>query len=522
MQNSVGQRKVKSIQKLEVLVMLEEKKKVGFIENFLAIAEREPDLAAIEVHGEEQALTYAGLLKKAEYWQGDFRMMEVEKNDMVLILLPSSSELIASFYALVSTGGIAVPVSHDVTAYELEQILVDTAPKGVITNQTIFTSMSRSFCSISSLRFIFVIDGVPKESLEGERVKIIGMPSMAKQRIPISVPTDNPIVCCQYTYKGLGYPLGVLHRYDDYTNGIECLKRILITNPGAVYLSVLPIHYVYSFTMMVLFPLSYGCKLVIVQELKNNSLLELLERYHISICCMVPMLLEKLVSEASAMKKEKSLSLTPNLRIFSGGSLLDSSLSKKVFETIGIEPFQGYGLTETLPVTANYPEGLRRGSIGLPLSEEIAVYIMDEHGCQVPAGQTGEIVVGGFTVTEGFYNHPKETIQFLRDGLFYTGDLGFIDNDGFLFFVGRKCPITKVVSKMTDLTEIENVLLVHPDVIKARVSVYKNSLLGENIMASLVLKKDSLANKVEFKHFCRERLSRHKVPSKFKIYVNVS
>ena len=214
----------------------------------------------------------------------------------------------------------------------------------------------------------------------------------------------------------------------------------------------------------------------------------------------------------------KRFHLHPDLIIGTGGSFLGPSLEASVAEILGVEPCQGYGLTETLLVTSNFPGERKRGTLGKPIDQSIVVAIHDAFGRKAEAGQTGEIMIKGPAVIEGFLDRPWETAQIFRSGYFSTGDLGFLDEDGFLHFTGRALPITKVDAQMVDLAEVESILTLHPSVAEARAGVFACASGREYIVSSVILKKRAAVSACELQRFCRSYLSAHKVPRKIKIY----
>ena len=204
--------------------------------------------------------------------------------------------------------------------------------------------------------------------------------------------------------------------------------------------------------------------------------------------------------------------LHSHLQLLSGGSYLTPELTASVADAIGVEPLQGYGLSETLPATVNYPGRRRAGTLGVPIDRRVLVRIVDAHGRDVPSGRVGEIVVGGPTVMAGFLGRPRETERFLRDGWFHTGDLGHLDQEGFLHFDGRSLPITKCAAQMVDLVEIESLVRTHPSVVDARATVSVDAHGAERVALSIVMHSRASLTAGEVIDYCKLSLSRHKLP----------
>jgi long-chain acyl-CoA synthetase len=326
-------------------------------------------------------------------------------------------------------------------------------------------------------------------------------------------PADDAVVSCHFTYKGLGYPLGVLHRYSSYSYCLEGLVRRYAGSARATHLGVLPLYPVYALLAGVMMPLALGARLLLVPRLDRGGVFELLAKHRVRYACLVPLLFRELASERRPLAQ-----LHPDCELVSGGSYLDATLTARVAESIGVEPRQGYGLTETLPVTSNHEGASRPGTLGLPIHEEMQIGIVDAQGRSTSEGRVGQVTVGGPTVMAGYLDRPQETARFLKDRAFYTGDLGRIDEDGYLWFEGRALAITKCASQMVDLREIEQVVLRHPEIGIARAAASIDPATGmERTTVAVVPRRHSSITPPEVIEHVRAYLSRHKVPRVVKI-----
>lgn len=463
----------------------------GFIEAFLETAISKPDLCALEMlDGAErkQTWSYGELLSLIERYRFIFLSLNVKAGDAVMLHLQSCPEFIASVYALASIGAIFAPVNPQLTHSELNAILEDLRPSGVITS-----AAHAHLFKGAQLQFVLLIDD-----------------TLPDGRSVLTAPVGNPIVSCHYTYKGLGYPLGVSHKYEDYSWCVMGVISVFAARNGDVHLVGLPVHAVYGLIAEVLGPLSTGGCLLITNGIFDIGMVEVLERYQVAFACMVPLLLRSLTSKV--IKRSKPFRPNPNLCIVCGGSFLEPGLADEAKSILGVDVYQGYGLTETLPILSTYPGKNKRGSIGVPLLPAFEVRIVDGNGAEVDRNVAGQLAVRGPTLLQDFRKKPAETASFLRDGWFMTGDLGYQDDDGFFYFLGRSYAFTKVASQMVDLTEVESALTAHPAVVKARVTVRKRSHMGESLTASVVLHKDMTATEDELRKSCKQLLSAHKIP----------
>jgi len=474
----------------------------GFIDRFLNWTESHPDLIAIEETEGQRSFTYGQARDTIAALRGRLQAKGVREGDPVLLMLPLGADFILNFLALASLRAVAVTVSPHLTTWELRPILMDAQPIGLITNGELADTHTDAFAA-ADLRFTLRAD----------------QPGIAAEPLPLArIGRDNPVVSCHYTYKGFASPVGVLHRYHDYTHAITGMADGLTVpfRPGDVFLDWLPIYAVYSLTMSVLMPLSYGCKILLMEKVRSNFL-QTISNTNARMAPMIPPMFPLLLRQCEGKPVPP---LNPDLYICTGGAYLDQALAKRTEAVMGVPVLQGYGTTETLPFLGNHPDSHRPGAIGKLMIAANRVAILDPHGQELPAGPeyVGEIAVMGPSVAEGFLNDPQDTSHFFRDGWFHTGDLGWKDEDGFFYFVGRRIGITKIAAQMVDLTEVEQVLGRHPAVAKARTLVKNDEELIASVMVHLGHQTDARS----LREHCRQFLSPHKVPKRFNIYPTVA
>jgi long-chain acyl-CoA synthetase len=461
----------------------------GFIERFLRHAANSPDAIAVENADTGELVTFEAVRDRAERLRAALEAQGVGRGDPVLLMLASPVELITTFLAVTSLEAMAIPVSPDLTEFELRPIVADAHPVGVIASM-LSAPLRASLAGCEPLRFLFTGD----ESALPDRRSELVPPSLAC------------VVSCHFTYRGLGYPLGALHTYADYAWVLEAAMRSFPGAGGAAHLAALPLYAIYGIVAGMLFPLCSGSRIVT----SSRDVCDLLWRRQIRFTCLVPLLLRSVVAKAREQRLRGAFH--PELEILSGGSFLSPEAAAEAEDVLGVMPYQGYGLTEALPVTTNSASYRRPNSLGLPLCAQTAVEIVDEHGQPLPPGEIGEVAITGPTVMAGYLGRPTETAVFLRRGRFLTGDLGALDAEGYLYFHGRRLPFTKVASQMVDLVQVERVLALHPAVDRASVHVRHDPRIGERLSASVTLREGATASTVDLVAWCRRHLSGHKVP----------
>jgi acyl-CoA synthetase (AMP-forming)/AMP-acid ligase II len=478
----------------------------GIIERFLAHAEAQPQTTALALEGEARSWSYAQLRAELERYRGAFEAVGVGAGDPVLVLLPPGPEFIFAFYALLSMGAVSVPASPKLTAHELGQMLALARPRAAIVDRSLAPALGARLALAPELRAVLSIDAVPA-GMDATTLEALAAPAR-----PLVPPAGDPVVTLHFTYKGFGYPLAVPHRYSHFGALMAGVDKYFAHPAGEAHLLFLPMGPVFGL-LTITVPLYQGAKMVLIgrDPATRMRIPELLAEHQVRRCCVVPAVLKGLL-----MLPRQRLDLHPQLALVVGGSYMHPSLGQAVAKHWGIEPQQGYGTTETLPIVCSRPGFMRAGSLGVPVVDGARVYTVDERGRELPVGRAGELVVSGPTVTEGFLARPEETAQLLRGGAFHTGDLGRVDEDGFVYFLGRRLPFTKVGAQMVDLVEVERTLAAHPDVLHARAYVRSDGQDDGELQAQVIGRSEHIDPKALIAH-CKAFLSKHKVPSRINV-----
>lgn len=473
----------------------------GFIETFVTAANDNPDLPALEIIDKPVAgqvrWTYGELLALMEQYRWTFLSQGIQAGDAVLLHLPSGTDFIACVYALASLSAVFAPVNPHLTPHELDVLVKDLQPVGIVTSMEHADLFAKA-----GARFVL---------LAGEKTKHAAERSAASS--PLTPPEGNPVVSCHYTYKGVGYPLGAGHRYHDYTQCVNAMKSAFPQPAGAVHLVALPIQAIYGLTAEVFGPLMNRAMMLVTNKVFDLDILGVLEGRQVGLICVVPFLLRSITSKArKRLEQSDPFRPHPNLQIVCGGSYLDPELAEEAKAVLGLDIYQGYGLTETLPVAGTFPGKHKHGSLGVPFSRAFEVAIFGPDGSETAPGVAGHIGVRTPTLMTEFRGRRTDTDKFLREGWFMTGDLGYKDEEGFLYFVGRSYALTKIAAQMVDLAEVETALASHPAVAEARVTVRKRPQTVESLTASVILHEEGAVTERDLRMSCRKLLSSYKVP----------
>jgi long-chain acyl-CoA synthetase len=438
--------------------------KEGFLHRFVGFSDLHPDAIAIRNLDAEETFTYRDLLNKAEACNGLLHSLGVSSAEKVALVLPNGVDFIAYYLAIIGHGAIPVILNHKLTTYELSNVLGLAGPALTVTTDLLFEQHREVFQSVRCL-VVRTADEQPL-SLPENATAASDLPH---QLWPLSLPEGNPVVSVQFTYRGVGMPLAVSHRYLDLTQSSDGLhERFHPQGLGSVHLVTLPLYAIFGLSVMMVFPLSIGATLLMTNSLLNRDLAQVLSEHQVSFACLVPDVI-RYFNTRLAKRKGPRLPLHPQLMIYSGGSHLPADEAQKLGDLLGCGPvLQGYGLTESMPVIVQSSVGeVHRGAMGQPISG-VELRIVDGQGRDVAVGRIGELLVRGPMVIPGYDDAPQINARFFRDGWFHTGDLVWQDDDGHVFFFCQRLRISKIKAQMIDLEEIESIALKHPGAVRAK------------------------------------------------------
>ena len=435
----------------------------------------------------------------------------VVKGDRVAILLVNSPEFIISLLAIQKLGAIPVPINTFFKKKEIKHILNNSGAKFLISQARFSdellhliyrTKVKKVLWKDEKLYDDYSVDDYTfKDVLKTEPLTNFSPP----------VDTDD-IALILYTSGTTGRPKGVMLTYKNLFSNIKNIVGVMKFSSEDRFIVYLPMFHTFTLTAMILTPLYLGAQISILKSVKPFSkVLEVVENDKITVFMGVPEvyhLLSKVDLQSDWGKSVKYF--------ISGGSPLPMAVAQMFSRRFkGKKILEGYGLTESSPaVSVNSPTEYKLGSVGKPLPD-YKVKIVDEDLDELGIKEIGEIAVKGDNVMKGYFRNPKETKKVIRNGWLLTGDLGYIDEDGFLFIVGRKKDI--IISKGINIypREIEEVLLKHPYIEECAVIGKNYEIGGEIPVAFVKLKKNHHLTEQEIKDYLAKHISNYKIPKVF-------
>jgi long-chain acyl-CoA synthetase len=311
-----------------------------------------------------------------------------------------------------------------------------------------------------------------------------------------------------YTSGTSGDPKGVSLSFDNLAQNALASVEHMGLDSDHVFLGLLPQFHAFGFTLSTLTPLMLGATAWYLPRFSPVAVVDAVARRGVTVMPAIA----SMFGAMTKMKRSDLPSLATLKLPISGGEPLPPNVAAAFRERFGVELLEGYGLTETSPVVScNNPGANLPGSVGRALPG-VSVMAVDENGKALPVGVEGELTVAGHCVMRGYRNQPEATAATIRDGVLYTGDIGTIDHDGFIFITGRAKEMIIVGGENVYPREIENVLTTHPGVAEAAVIGRADVLRGESPVAFVVAAEGAELDPMALRGFCREHLAGHKVP----------
>ncbi len=475
------------------------------IHNFLEnSADRYPDKKAV-VHGdskysfieiEEKANTIANWLKSAG----------LKKGDRVAILLRNSIDYICSYYGLLKAGAIAVPLNTGLEARGLGAMIESCSPE-VLISEKFFKKIIEELLTTFSCRLIAWSD-LDKHNEDIFLPDVYS--SYSKNRPDIKI-IDQDVSSIIYTSGSTGKPKGAtLTHLNIVSNTRSIIDYLKITSTDCCMV-VLPFYYVYGKTLLNTHFAVSGSVVIDNRFIFPNTVLKTMQKEKTTGFSGVPSTFSILLNRSSLAKME-----FPDLRYLTqaGGHMPEEHKRQlmRIFPDKKI--FIMYGATEASARLAYLePDQLEKriNSIGKAISN-VEMKIVKEDGRDAEPGEEGEILARGTNITKGYWNDPEETLKILKNGWYYTGDLGKQDAEGYFYITGRKRDMIKVGKFKVSANEIEEILFKHRSIEEAAVIGISDDVLGEAIKAYIVLKKNSSVSKEDITKFCFQRLPKYKIP----------
>ena len=490
-------------------------------------------------------VTYAQLERESDAFAAALVEQGVRRGDRVAIGLPNCPQFFVAELGAWKIGAIACPFNPTYTEREIQDALVTTGATTLVVLNRFYKKVKDIQAATSVQRIIVtnIKEYLPfllsiaftlfKEKKEGDRITLTGgdlrlaellRAFRGKPRPSVTISPSDPAVILM-SGGTTGKPKGVVGLHGSMVIAGLQLKAWL--SPAmrewedTIHLP-LPLFHTYANTGVQSLALVNHNPIALVPNTRDISdMLRDFNKVKPAFTCAVPTLLNAIMNHP--MVKAKKVDFSSLKLCFSGAAALMAETKKRFEEITGSVIVEGYSLTEAqMAVVANPVLGARKvGSVGMPLPDvDVRIVDADKGVTPMPLSQVGEIVIRARQITPGYWNDPAASSEMLRadaDGtpLLFTGDLGYLDEDGYLFIVDRKKDLIKTSGFQVWPREIEEVISAHPAVLEVGVVGMPDKMKGETVKAWIVLRPNMKLDAAELKAWCRERLAPYKVPSDF-------
>ncbi len=439
------------------------------------------------------------------------KSLGVGRGDHVVVSMPNSPEVFACFGAIWRIGAVIVPIMFLLGEDETRYILDHSDAKMVITSQDLLEKIDKAREGIEHIHNVVVLNG----ENQGDRVGFHGLVDANDPLETAEEMDDHDIALMIYTSGTTGRPKGVMLSHNNlHTNAVATWNAAKTDKPDVTILC-LPLAHSFGVVVMnagnvVPFKDSYG---VLLTWFDPEEVFRLIEKYRATNFIGVPTMYQIMLHHPAAEKYD----LSSLVKCTISAAPVTEELYKSFTKKFDCRMYEAYGLTEASPSVALCRPGLplKKGSTGVPIPG-VEVKIFDLEDKELPVGEQGEIVVKGPNVMIGYYKQPKETQETLRNGWLHTGDVGYVDKDGYLFITDRIKDLVIKGGYNIYPSEIEGYLEKHPLIAEVAVIGIPDEKYGEALMAFVVRMPGEELVESEVIDYATSKITPYKAPSKVK------
>lgn len=491
-----------------------------------------PQKTAIHFLGKD--LSYEELYQSAMKMANYLQKLGIQKGDRVSIMLPNCPQAVISFYGILYAGGVVVMTNPLYTEREISYQMKDSGAKAIIALDILFPRINKVIKETDLENVI--VTGIkdyltfPKNLVYpfiqkkqyGMTVKVEhrGINHLFTEIMKTASPQiaeppfdfEEDLALLQYTGGTTGSPKGVMLTHRNLiSNATMCDAWLYKSKRGEeTIMGIIPLFHVYGLTTVLILSVMQGNKMVLLPKFDPEQALKTINKQKPTLFPGAPTLYIGLLNHPDIQKYD----LSSIEACLSGSAPLPTEVQEKFERITGGKLVEGYGLTETSPVThSNLVWGERtKGSIGMPYPDTDCEIFLPGTTDPVPNGQIGEIAIKGPQVMKGYWNRPEATAATIVDGWLLTGDLGYMDDEGHFFIVDRKKDMIIAGGFNIYPREIEEVLYEHEAIQECVVAGIPDPYRGETVKAYIVLKEGYTVTEEQLDKHCREHLAAFKVP----------
>lgn len=478
--------------------------------------EKSPEKTAISY--EQKKVTYGEIDTLSSRFAGALIEHGVKKGDRVALFLQNSPSFVIAYFGVLKAGAVVVAVNSLFKEGELEGQLCDSGAQSIVVLESLYPVVEKIRDRTLLKNVIIAGLNVYSYSLSVNTcLDVLDFGVLIRkgvcERLDLQFNPEVDLAVLQYTGGTMGRPKGVMLTHANLVSNATSFASWIRGVPEDVFLSALPFFHAYGMTTSMIMPISLGAEMVILPKFDPVESLRVMEQCGITVFCGSPIMYALLLTAL----EEGKINLRSVRLCISGAAPLSFEVQKRFMQATGCFLVEGYGLTEASPVTHCMPidKSIQRkvkvGSIGVPLSGTDARIVDLETGHNpLAVGEWGELAVRGPQVMKGYWQSPEETVKVLQRGWLLTGDIAFVDSEGYFYIVDRKKDLIKHKDYSVYPSELEKILHTHKAVKFCVVIGKPDMLTGEVPKAYVVLKEDVDTTKAELLEFVNSKVAAYK------------
>lgn len=455
---------------------------------------------------EGSPLTYEAFNRNVNRLTNGLTSLGIAKGDLVMVHLINGPEIVTAHYAIIKLGAIVVPLNVMYVAHEVRYVGEDTGAKAIIVDKSLLHIVQEVLPHLPKLKAIIVVG----DNSSGGKISFDELITKSPSE---SVTCDggfDDVVSIIYTSGTTGRPKGATQTHRAILSNVSSFCNYNKLNHEDRMLCALPLFNNFAINVVMMSCFYIGGTMIVVDRFDGEKVLQNITRHRATYFAGTPTMFIYLLQSYDPGRHDVS-----SLRVVnSGGAHCSAKVIENVEKTFGVIFLDGYGQTEGCGFTTLNPiVGVRKvDSVGVPLAN-MWIKIVDDDDVEVPTKQVGEITERGdvFSI-HGYWKKPEVNKEVYRGGWFHSGDLGYVDEDGYLYVVDRKQDLIITGGANIYPVEIEEVLYTHPAVAMVAVIGIPDEIKGELAKAYVVLKKGATASEKEIIEYVRDRIAKYKAP----------
>lgn len=485
-----------------------------------------PDRVAVIFN--ETKLNYAQVNGAANQIANGLAALGIGRGDKVALSCPNLPYFPLVYYGVLKSGATVVPLNVLLKGREIAYHLADSDAKAYFCFQgTPELPMGQfgyeGFEQTATCEHFFMIMANPTapSSIEGTQTlgQFMGTNSPVFDTVNTR-PDDTAVIL--YTSGTTGQPKGAELSHSNMIMNARLCDNMYPPADHDVALITLPLFHSFGQTVLMNSGFYRRMSLTLLPRFDPASALGIMERDNVSIFAGVPTMYWAMLKYPDAEKFDLE-KIARNLRLaVSGGSAMPVEVMREFSEKFSVNILEGYGLSETSPVASfnKIDRPAKPGSVGPPVWG-VSIRIVDAEGNDLPQGEMGEIIIKGHCVMKGYYNRPEATAETIRDGWLHTGDIGYLDEDGYVYITDRVKDMIIRGGFNVYPREVEEVMMTHPDVSLAAVIGVADESHGEEIKAYVILNQGAEASEEEIVEWCKDNMAAYKYPRQVEFRENL-